>query len=79
VRTTRYLDALEPTPEELAATEAEMPLIEAELELVDAEIRVLTAQRHPSELDWHRLRRAEKRVAREVIALTYVPPVWLAA
>lgn len=79
MRTTRYLDALEPTPEELAAIEAEMPLIEAELGLVDAEVRALTAHPHPSELDWHRLRRAEKRMAREVIALACVPSAWLAA
>ena len=52
-----------PTAEELAAVDREMPLIEAEIDLVDAEIRVLTSGPHPCELDWARLRRAERRVS----------------
>lgn len=52
-----------PTAEELAAIGLEMPLIEAEIDLVDAEIRVLTSEPHPCELDWARLRRAERRVS----------------
>jgi Family of unknown function (DUF6284) len=59
----------EPTPEELAAIDLEWPLIEAEMAVVDAEIRMLTAVCGPSPLDWRRLRRAEARVLREVIAL----------
>lgn len=69
MRNTRYLDDLEPTAQELAAIEIEMPLIEAEMDLVDAEIRALTARPHPCELDWRRLRRAETRVAAELVAL----------
>ena len=59
----------EPSPDDLAAIDAEWPLIAAEMDLVDAEIRVLTAEPHPSELDWRRLRRAEARVGREAAAL----------
>ncbi len=36
---------------------------------MDAEIRVLCAEDGPTDLDWHRLRIAEKRVAREALAL----------
>jgi len=54
-----------PTPDELAAIEDEWPVIAAELELTGAEIAVLNAHPHPTELDWRRLRRAERRVARE--------------
>jgi hypothetical protein len=57
-----------PTATDLAAIETEWPLIEAEMDLVAAEIRVLTVAR-PSDLDWRRLRRAEARVMREVLAL----------
>ena len=57
-----------PTAEDLAAIENEWPLIDAELDLVAAEIRVLTVEPHPSDLDWQRLRRAERRVGREIKA-----------
>ena len=57
-----------PTPAELAAIDAEWPLIEAEMRLVDAEITVLTADRALTELDWRRLRRAERRVLTELTA-----------
>lgn len=58
----------EPSIDALAAIELEMPLIRAEVDLVGAEIRVLTAEPHPSELDWRRLRAAERRVSREAVA-----------
>lgn len=64
-----------PSPAELAAIEAEQPLITAEVELLDAQIRVLCAGEAASDLDWRRLRRAEKRVAREALALRRVPLV----
>ena len=69
------LDDEGPTADDLAAIEAEWPLIEAEMALVDAEIRVLTVQGGPSTLDWRRLRRAEARVIREVLALTERVPL----
>lgn len=59
----------EPTTQDLAAIEDEWPLIEAELGLVAAEIAVLTTEPHPSELDWVRLRLAERRVCRELLSL----------
>ena len=66
----RYLDEEDgPSATELAAIEAEMPLIAAEVALVNAEIHVLCAGPHPSEVDWHRLRVAERRVTAEVLAL----------
>ena len=52
----------EPTAADLAAIEAEWPLIDAELALLDAEISALPAVGRPSQLDWRRLRRAERRV-----------------
>ena len=58
----------EPTAADLAAIEREMPLIAAEMDLVVAEARVLTAEPGPSDLDWHRVRLAERAVAREWIA-----------
>ena len=58
-----------PTADDLAAIRREEPLIAAEIALVDAEIRVLTAEPHPTELDWRRLRRAEHRVIREALDL----------
>ena len=58
----------EPSDVELAAIELEWPLIAAELELVGAEIAVLTAT-SPSELDWRRLRRAERRRLRALVEL----------
>lgn len=70
MNTDRYLDDEDgPSASELAAIEAEMPLIAAEVALVDAEIRVLCAEPHPTELDWRRLRAAERRVAQEALAL----------
>ncbi len=59
-----------PTADQLDAIELEEPLIAAEVALVDAEIRVLTAEPHPTRLDWRRLRRAEQRVIREALAFT---------
>jgi hypothetical protein len=62
------LPAGEPEPEgpslaELAAIEAEWPVIEAEMALVDAEIAVLTGPgRKPTDLEWQRLRAAERDV-----------------
>jgi len=58
-----------PSEAELAEIELEWPLITAELELVDAEIRLLTADSAPTELDWRRLRRAERRVLRALVEL----------
>ena len=49
-----------PTDAELAAIDLEWPLIAAEMDIVAAEARLLTAD-HPAELDWRRLRRAERR------------------
>ncbi|MEV4411401.1 DUF6284 family protein [Catellatospora sp. NPDC049609] len=62
----------EPTEAELAAIELEWPLIAAELELTSAEITVLTAD-HPTELDWRRLRRAERRRLRALAELLDLP------
>ena len=62
------LPAGEPEPEgpslaELAAIEAEWPVIEAEMALVDAEIAVVTGPgRKPTDLEWQRLRAAERAV-----------------
>lgn len=65
----------EPTPDELGAIEREWPLIDAELALLDAEIRCLSANGGPSPLDWHRVRRAESRVMRELIRFAFAPVV----
>jgi hypothetical protein len=46
----------------LAAIEAEWPLIAAELALLDAQILALAATGGISQLDWRRLRRAQRRV-----------------
>jgi len=59
----------EPTAEDLAEIEREWPLIEAEMALLDAEILCLSANGGPSPLDWHRVRRAQARVARELLKL----------
>ena len=59
----------EPTAEDLAEIEREWPLIEAEMALLDAEIMCLSANGGPSPLDWHRVRRAEARVVRELLKL----------
>jgi hypothetical protein len=62
------LDFDGPSDVELAAIELEWPLIAAELEIVEAEIRLLTAER-PTELDWRRLRRAERRRLHTLVEL----------
>lgn len=54
-----------PNVDDLAAIEREMPLIEAEVLLLDAQITVLTSDHRPTDLDWQRLRRAQRRVLRE--------------
>lgn len=61
-------DDREPTEAELAEIEAEMPLIEAEIEVLNAEIAILAAVAGPTPLDWRRLRRAKRRVVRELTA-----------
>ena len=58
----------EPSASDLAAIDHEWPLIAAELDLLDAEITLLTAD-DVSELDWHRHRRAARRVARVAVSL----------
>ncbi|MFC6015532.1 DUF6284 family protein [Plantactinospora solaniradicis] len=62
-------DWTEPSAAELAAIEHEMPLIEAELDLLDAEIIVLCAERALSELDWQRVRSAQRRALRAAASL----------
>jgi hypothetical protein len=59
----------EPTPAHLDAIEREQRLLEAELALVDAEILFFTAEPKPTQLDYRRLRRAQNRVLREMVAL----------
>lgn len=61
-----------PSVDELAAIEREMPLIEAEVLLLDAQIAILCADPAPSEVDWQRVRRAQRRVLREARALLAV-------
>jgi hypothetical protein len=52
-----------PSPEDLAAIEDEWPVIEAETALTDAEIRLITVgRRKATELDWQRVRTAERAV-----------------
>ena len=58
-----------PSAADLAEIEQELPLIEAEVLLLDAQIIVLTGDGGPTELDWQRLRRAQRRVLREARAL----------
>ena len=62
-----------PSAAELAAIEAEWPLIEAELALLDAQIRALAAERGLSQLDWRRLRRAQRQVLAARLRLTGRP------
>jgi hypothetical protein len=59
----------EPTPAHLDAIEREQRLLEAELALVDAEILFFAAESKPTQLDYRRLRRAQNRVLREMVAL----------
>jgi hypothetical protein len=63
----------EPTPAELAAIDAEWPVIAAEIAVVDAEIAAARAGDRPSELDRRRLRRAQARLAREIVDSTRRP------
>lgn len=63
----------EPTPAELAAIDAEWPVIAAEIAVVDAEIAAAYAGDSPSELDRRRLRRAQARLAREIVEATRRP------
>ncbi|MDI5937079.1 MULTISPECIES: DUF6284 family protein [unclassified Micromonospora] len=62
----------EPSATDLAAIEQEMPLIEAEVMLLDAQITLLFSDAVLSEMDWQRLRRAQRRVLREARALLAV-------
>lgn len=62
----------EPSTTDLAAIEQEAPLIEAEVMLLDAQITLLFNDAAPSEMDWQRLRRAQRRVLREARALLAV-------
>ncbi len=66
----------EPSRTELAEIEREMPLIDAEVLLLDAQITVLTSNGGPTDLDWQRLRRAQRRVLREARALLATKPNW---
>ncbi|MET8359755.1 DUF6284 family protein [Micromonospora sp. NPDC005171] len=59
----------DPSTADLVEIERELPLIEAEVLLLDAQIAVLTIDGSPSDLDWQRLRRAQRRVLREARAL----------
>ncbi|MFI6254563.1 DUF6284 family protein [Micromonospora zamorensis] len=63
---------IEPSRADLAEIEQELPLIEAEVLLLDAQIVALTSDAGPTELDWQRLRRAQRRVLREARALLAV-------
>jgi hypothetical protein len=63
----------EPTAADLAAIDIESPLIAAEVAVVDAEVAIVCAPRGPSDLDWHRLRRARRQVLREAAALAARP------
>jgi hypothetical protein len=63
----------EPTAGDLAEIEREWPLIEAEMALLDAEIMCLSANGGASPMDWHRVRRAEARVTRELVKLRSRP------
>lgn len=65
-------EATGPTAVDLDAIEQELPLIEAEVLLLDAQIIVLTREPGPTELDWQRLRREQRRVLREARALLAV-------
>jgi len=56
-----------PTIKDLRAIESEEPLLSAELDVLDAEIRLISTK-HPSDLDWRRLRRAESALTRTATA-----------
>ncbi len=59
-----------PSDSDLAALVAEEPLIDAGIALVDAEIRLLLSGRAPTDLDWQRLRRAQRNVLRAAVQVT---------
>lgn len=61
-----------PSAAELAAIELEWPLIAAELEVTGAEITLMTSE-NPTELDWRRLRRAQRRRLRALAELLDLP------
>ncbi|WP_405101492.1 DUF6284 family protein [Micromonospora sp. NBC_01412] len=65
-------EATGPTAADMAEIERELPLIEAEVLLLDAQIIVLTSDAGPTELDWQRVRRAQRRVLREARAFLAV-------
>ncbi|MFD0594375.1 DUF6284 family protein [Catellatospora coxensis] len=68
--TMAFLDDIDgPSDAELAAIELEWPLIAAEMDLAEIEAQMLTAECRPAELDWRRLRRAERRVLRVLVEL----------
>jgi len=52
-----------PTTKDLRAIESEEPLLSAELDVLDAQIRLISTK-HPGDLDWRRLRRAEAALTR---------------
>lgn len=62
-------DMGEPSDAELAAIELEWPLIEAELELLDAVICIANGTGVVTELDWRRLRRAQRRRLNALVEL----------
>jgi hypothetical protein len=62
-RSTRAADH-EPTRAQLREIEAEWPLIAAEIQVVDAEIALAVAGPAATDLDYKRLRRANRRVLR---------------
>ncbi|GIF02353.1 DUF6284 family protein [Paractinoplanes rishiriensis] len=65
------LTADEPSAADLTAIEREEPLINAEIGLLTAEIGIIEAADRggPTELDWRRVRRANKRVIRAALDL----------
>ena len=63
-------DSVEPSADELAAIEAEEPLIAVELDWLAAELALLDAvdeRGAPSQIDWQRVRSAERRVIAETL------------
>ncbi len=62
----------DPTAADLAAIEREWPLIAAELDLTDIQTCIWCAEGKTTELDRHRLRRAEQRLMREAVAYVAV-------
>jgi hypothetical protein len=68
-----------PTVEDMAALVAEEPLIDAGTALVDAQIIAVTAEGGPTPLDLLRVRRAQRRLAREAVAYHAADPYRLLA